>query len=83
MLLLITMGCASTDSASSRSEWDKQAKTVFDEYVMLMFGEEVTSKQREEAEMLKYYEEVIKTSKPVIRINRKTKELSVTDLPKF
>ena len=82
MLLLMTMGSAAIMD-SHRSDWDRQAKQVFDEYISLMFGQEVTPRMREEAEMLKFYQEKIAKSSPVITGSSSKGNLSVTNLPKF
>ena len=85
MLLLLTIGAPSIEGESSRSQWNSQAKNVFDEYISLMFGEETTSKRKEEAEMLKYYMEKIKNSAPVIAgsSTNQGNGLSVSNLPEF
>ena len=83
MLLLITMGSAAMQGNSARSGWDRQAKQAFDEYVMMMFGEEVTPRMKEEAELLKYYTEKVAPSRPVITGSSSKGNLRVTNLPDF
>lgn len=83
MLLLITLGSAAMSDNSARSEWDRQAKQAFDEYVMMMFGEEVTPRMREEENLLKFYNEKIAKSKPLMTGSSSKGNLRVTNLPDF
>lgn len=83
MMLLITMGSPIFTEGSQRSEWDRQAKTIFDDYVALSFGEEVSPQAREEADMLKFYEQRIKSSKPILRGDSTKDNLSVSNLPEL
>lgn len=83
MLLLITMGSALISESGARSEWDRQAKAAFEDYVLLMFGEEVSPRAKEEADLLKFYEEKIKESKPVIRGSSSKGDLRVENLPEL
>lgn len=80
--LMTALGSANINS-ESRSEWNRQATQVFDEYVSLMFGEEITPARKEETEMLRYYEEKIKKSKPIMMGDSSKGNLTVTNLPKF
>jgi hypothetical protein len=80
LILLITMASASMVDDSSKRAWDKQAKTIFDEYVMLMLGQEELPEDKEEAKLQKFYAEVIKDSKPVLSKDKDGK-LVVKDLP--
>lgn len=83
MMLLVTLGSPLFTDASQRSEWDRQAKAVFDDYVALSFGEEASPRAREESEMLKFYEEKIKSSKPILKGDSSRSNLSVSNLPSF
>jgi hypothetical protein len=83
MMLLMTLGSAEITEKANRSSWDRQAKQVFDEYVMLMFGEEVTPKMKEEAGLLKFYQDKIAKSKPRIKKDSKNGKITVEGLPTF
>jgi hypothetical protein len=79
----MTIGAPFITNDSARSSWDRQAKQAFDEYVSLMFGEEVTPQMKEENEMLEFYMKKVKNSSPVITGNSSKGNLAVTNLPEF
>ncbi len=81
LLLLTTLGSPFITDDSARRTWDKQAKEVFDEYVMLLMGQEALPVNKEEARMQKFYAESIQHSKPKL-VRNKDGKLAVTDLPK-
>jgi hypothetical protein len=81
MMLMLTIGAPMITEDSQRSSWEKQAKTVFEEYVCMMFGEEMVSGNKIETDMLAFYEERIRTSRPIMYGNSAKNNLSVTGLP--
>lgn len=80
--LLITMATPSFSDANAKRAWDVQAKKAFNQYVLLMTGSEYNEKDNDEKAMLDYYENVIKTSKPVLKQIGKG-QLGVIGLPDF
>jgi len=83
MLLLTTIGAPFITTDSARSSWDRQAKQAFEEYVSLMFGEEVTPNMREENEMMEFYMNKVKNSSPVLSGSSSKGNLVVSNLPEF
>jgi hypothetical protein len=80
LFLLITMASADFVDDSSKRTWDKQAKTVFEEYVMFLYGQQEIPEDKEETKLQQFYAEVIKDSKPVLSKDKDGK-LVVTNLP--
>ena len=80
LLFLNTLGSPFITDDSARRAWDKQAKETFDQYVMLLLGQDSIPENREEALMKEYYSKVVQKSKPKMHRDKDGK-LFVTDLP--
>jgi len=80
--LLTVIATPAIQDPGSKSQWDRQAKKIFDEYVSLLCGEEISESDREEKELLEFYENHIKKSKPVLSGNSKFKgPLVLSNIP--
>lgn len=80
--LLTAIGSPSITDPAMRSQWDRQAKKIFDDYVALLCGEEISESDREEKELIEFYETHIKKSKPVLSGNSKSKgPLVLSNIP--
>lgn len=82
LALLTAIATPTFSEDSGRRAWEKQAKTTFDEYIMLMLGKEELPEDKEETKMQKFYDEVIKNSSPKLSKDSEGK-LIATDLPRL
>lgn len=69
MLLLLVMGAPSISDPSTRRSWNEQSKKVFTQYVDLIMGIEISEEDKQEQEMMEFYENVVKKVKPTIHKN--------------
>lgn len=67
LMLMLVMGTPTFQNPADRRTWDERAKKIYTQYINFLMGIEVSEADSQEADMLTFYEEVVKKSKPVIR----------------
>lgn len=77
MMLLLIMGAPFITDPSHRRSWNEQSKKIYTQFVNLLTGVEVSQEDLQEEEMVQFYEEIVKKTKPVMSKDKKGK-LSVT-----
>lgn len=76
-MLLLIMGSPVFHNASDRRNWNEQSKKIYSQYVNMLMGNEISEEDLQEEEMLSFYENVVKATKPIMSKNSEGK-LSVT-----
>lgn len=77
MLLMLTIGSRSFSDPSSARSWQENCRRLFSQYANMLIGIEVSEEDLQEEQMLEFYEQMVKQSKPVIHRSKDGK-LSVT-----